>query len=157
MNKDIFSLTTAQFAKLHNVNKRTLHYYDTIGLFSPKYKGENNYRYYDALQSIDFEYIRMFKELNMSIEEIKDYVKNPNEKDFISIIDGKSTEIEDQIKKLKRTQNLLQEKKKQLLLCRQKKNMAIHIIDCKQEEFLTSPFAFNDNDLQKLFLYINDK
>lgn len=28
MNKEIFHLTTAQFAKLHNVNKRTLHYYD---------------------------------------------------------------------------------------------------------------------------------
>lgn len=26
-------LTTAQFAKLHEVNKRTLHYYDDIGLF----------------------------------------------------------------------------------------------------------------------------
>ena len=63
ISKEIFYLTTAQFAKLHNVNKRTLHYYDEIGLFSPKIKGENNYRYYDALQSIDFEYIRMFKEL----------------------------------------------------------------------------------------------
>ena len=29
MNKDFLNLsTTSQFAKLHNVNKRTLHYYD---------------------------------------------------------------------------------------------------------------------------------
>ena len=35
MNKEKICLTTAQFAKLHNVNKRTLHYYDKIGLFSP--------------------------------------------------------------------------------------------------------------------------
>ena len=33
MNENLFQLTTAQFAKLHNVNKRTLHYYDKIGLF----------------------------------------------------------------------------------------------------------------------------
>ena len=26
---------------MHNVNKRTLHYYDNIGLFSPCTKGEN--------------------------------------------------------------------------------------------------------------------
>ena len=29
MNKEIYHLTTAQFAKLHNVNKRTLHYLHT--------------------------------------------------------------------------------------------------------------------------------
>ena len=34
-------LTTAQFAKLHEVNKRTLHYYDDIGLFCPLTKEEN--------------------------------------------------------------------------------------------------------------------
>ena len=70
MRKEIKRLTTAQFAKLHEVNKRTLHYYDEIGLFHPLTKAENGYRYYDISQSIDFEYIRMLKELNMSIEEI---------------------------------------------------------------------------------------
>lgn len=43
MKKSFKSLTTAQFAKLHGVNKRTLHYYDDIGLFSPRAKGENGY------------------------------------------------------------------------------------------------------------------
>lgn len=157
MNKDFFRLTTAQFAKLHHVNKRTLHYYDEIGLFSPKDKGENNYRYYDALQSIHFEYIRMFKELNMSIEEIKNYVKKPNAKDFIAISNKKSSEIEAQIETLKKTQKLLQDKKEQLLLCEQKENMTIEMIECEQEEFLTAPFAFRENDLPKLFSYINDK
>ena len=33
MKKDIARLTVSQFAKLHHVNKRTLHYYDSIGLF----------------------------------------------------------------------------------------------------------------------------
>ena len=38
MKKSNIQLTTAQFAKLHEVNKRTLHYYDDIGLFSPNTK-----------------------------------------------------------------------------------------------------------------------
>ena len=75
MNQETMRLTTAQFAKLHNVNKRTLHYYDYIGLFFPCHKGENGYRYYDYSQSIDFEYIRMLKEINLSIEEIKDFIQ----------------------------------------------------------------------------------
>ena len=56
MKKEIEGLTTAQFAKLHEVNKRTLHYYDKIGLFRPLNKTEYGYRYYDISQSIDFEY-----------------------------------------------------------------------------------------------------
>ena len=47
MRKEMKRLTTAQFAKLHEVNKRTLHYYDQIGLFRPLTKAENGYRYYD--------------------------------------------------------------------------------------------------------------
>ena len=42
MNEKSILLTANEFAKLHNVNKRTLHYYDEIGLFSPAHKGENN-------------------------------------------------------------------------------------------------------------------
>ena len=38
MKKSTKLLTTAEFAKLHDVNKRTLHYYDSIGLFSPAEK-----------------------------------------------------------------------------------------------------------------------
>ena len=55
MLKNELKLTTAQFAKLHKINKRTLHYYDEIDLFKPKFKGENNYRYYDYFQSIELE------------------------------------------------------------------------------------------------------
>lgn len=47
MTQNSIKMTISQFAKLHKVNKRTLHYYDEIGLFSPSSKGENGYRYYD--------------------------------------------------------------------------------------------------------------
>ena len=43
--------TTGQFAKLNGINKRTLHYYDEIGLFCPECKGENGYRYYTCFQT----------------------------------------------------------------------------------------------------------
>ena len=101
MKKSNIKLTTAQFAKLHNINKRTLHYYDNIGLFSPNTKGENGYRYYDLSQSIELEYIIMLRELNMSIEEIEDYVKKPTEEKFIKLATAKEIEIDNQIQRLK--------------------------------------------------------
>ena len=39
MRQNTVKMTTAQFAELHGVNRRTLHYYDDIGLFFPLPKG----------------------------------------------------------------------------------------------------------------------
>ena len=77
--------TAGQFARLHQLNKRTLHYYDDIGLFSPAYKGENGYRYYTYQQSAQLENILAMRQLNMSIEEIAAYLKHPNPQDFLKI------------------------------------------------------------------------
>ena len=111
MQQETIRLTTAQFAKLHNVNKRTLHYYDDIGLFSPCHKGENGYRYYDYSQSIDFEYIRMLKEINLSIEEIKAFIHSFDEQKFLEIVSSKQKEIDREIRKLKTVKSVLKQKK----------------------------------------------
>lgn len=64
-------LSAGQFTSLHNINKRTLHYYDDIGLFSPSYKEKNGYRYYTYLQSPTLEMILTLRELGMSIKDIQ--------------------------------------------------------------------------------------
>ena len=38
LKNESLKLTTAQFAKLHKINKRTLHYYDEIDLFNQNLK-----------------------------------------------------------------------------------------------------------------------
>lgn len=156
MKKDVMRMTTAQFAKLHEVNKRTLHYYDSIGLFSPKSKGENGYRYYENQQSMDFEYIRMLKELNMSIEEIKAYVQNPNPKDFLRIAEQKSREIEEEIKRLEKTRQVLFQKKQQIERCESLHGVEIHFTECEEERYYVTPFPFTEEDWQSLFLYVKD-
>ena len=149
-------MTTAQFAKLHEINKRTLHYYDSIGLFSPNSKGNNKYRYYDDTQSIDFEYILMLKELHMSIDEIKAYVQNPEPAEFINIVDQKTDEIECEILKLKQTKKLLQSKKEQILFCEQDIDMRIEVVACEQELLMTIPFSFEDHALSEVFSMIKE-
>ena len=44
-NKKYF-LTSGEFAKMNGSNKRTLHYYNDIGLFRPEMIDENGYHYY---------------------------------------------------------------------------------------------------------------
>ena len=156
MKKSLIRLTTSQFAKLHEVNKRTLHYYDTIGLFSPKDKGENGYRYYDLSQSIDFEYIRMLKDLNMSIEEIMTYHQNPSPTQFIQIADIKEHEIDLQIHKLEQTKKILQNMKKQIKLCENISQQDIQIIECEEEKLLILPYDFNDDNFSEFFSYVKN-
>lgn len=156
MTHDNIKMTTAQFAKLHKVNKRTLHYYDNIGLFSPSVKGDNGYRYYDVSQSITFEYIRMLKELNMSIEEIADYCQNPTSEKFLQIADMKETEIDLKIQKLKHTKKILKTKKDLLRLCENLQEHEIRIEECKAEKISVLHYDFLDDDISQIFSYLNN-
>ena len=146
-----WKMTTAQFAKLHGLNKRTLHYYDEIGLFSPAFKGENGYRYYDYRQSMEFEYIRMLKDLHMSIEEIKEYESNPSSAGFLKIADTKLTEIEKEIQRLQMTADSLQRRKEQLLLCESVENLEIRLE--KQNECTVSTIPYPDGDASIAVLF----
>lgn len=154
---EIIKLTVSQFAKLHNVNKRTLHYYDEIGIFSPDYKGENGYRYYDYMQGVDFEYIKMLKELNMGLDEIKKYIDNPNEEDFKEIAEVKIKEINQEIKLLNRRKEVLEDKLQKLSKCDEVRNKNyIKVVECEEEKFFYTPFKFEDDDLKQLISHIKD-
>lgn len=70
--------TVSQLAKLSGVSGRTLRYYDQIGLLKPAKVNESSYRIYceeevDLLQQILF-----FRELNISLREIKDIIHQPD-------------------------------------------------------------------------------
>lgn len=156
MKKKLVQLTTAQFAKMHKVNKRTLHYYDNIGLFSPCTKGENGYRYYEISQSIDFEYILMLKDLDMSLEEIKLYLKKPDPNKFIKIAETKEEEIDNQISKLKHVKKILQTKKEQVNFCMTLQEQEIKIINCKKEKISIIPYSFVEDDVSDIFDYVKN-
>ena len=147
MKKSFKSLTTAQFAKLHGVNKRTLHYYDDIGLFSPACKAENGYRYYTYRQSADLEHILALRELGMSIEEIKDYLKCPNADIFSEIAIQKSQEIDEQIRRLKKLKAIMYEKQKSLALCKEIYDGMIAVVRFPRRYFLLTPTEFRETAL----------
>ena len=157
MKKSNIKLTPAQFAKLHGINKRTLHYYDNIGLFSPAEKGENGYRYYDISQSVVFEYILMLKELNMSIDEIKNYYKTPTPENFLEIAEIKENEIDREIENLRRIKNILKTRKEQLNICKNLKGEEIRVEESRQEKISILPYDFSEDNISALFSYIKDK
>jgi DNA-binding transcriptional MerR regulator len=63
---------------LAGVSVRTLHYYDEIGLLKPANIGENGYRYYDEEAALKLQQIMFFKELNFSLDEIREMIDSPD-------------------------------------------------------------------------------
>lgn len=80
INKSNLYFTTGEFAKLFNVSKSTLFYYDEVGVFSPIIREENDYRFYAVEQIEVFEVIVTLKELGMSLKDIKEYMENRTQK-----------------------------------------------------------------------------
>lgn len=155
MNGKEMLFTTGQFAKLHGINKRTLHYYDEIGLFSPSHKGENGYRYYTYLQSPTLEMLLTLRELEMSVEDILVYMKNRSPNAFESIVDIKMGEIESRIQRLQKIHKLLTKKKAQLAFCQQIDFSKIETINCEQEYLLLSRSITGNYELEDFSILIS--
>ena len=131
--------TTGQFARLHHLNKRTLHYYDEIGLFSPAFKGENDYRYYTWQQSADLENILALRELHMSIDEIRSYLHSPNAQSFLALSERKIGEIDETIRRLTKLRAIMQKKQEMLHLSMQIKDGQIDTVQCEEEYLFITP------------------
>ncbi|MEF9921302.1 MAG: MerR family transcriptional regulator [Anaerovoracaceae bacterium] len=96
--KDYF--TTGEFAKLCNVKKQTLFYYDSIGIFCPEVVDKNDYRYYSFTQLETFEVLTMLKWLNVSLKEIKTHMDNRSPETLIQLLETKKVELDNKISEL---------------------------------------------------------
>lgn len=116
MKKKQYLFTTGEFAKMNGVNKRTLHYYHEIGLFSPEAVGENGYRYYTCFQSVQLELILMLRRLGLSIEQIQEYIRCPSAASFVQLAEEKKEIIDRAIRQLNEAKEFLQMKSDKLEL-----------------------------------------
>lgn len=101
--------TIGQFAKIHGINKKTLMWYDEIDLFKPMIIKDNGYRYYSYQQSHLLETILMYKDLGLSLNEIKDILNETDLDKIKEFSDIKLNELKDKINHLNNVYNHLKE------------------------------------------------
>ncbi len=101
-------LTIGQFAAMHGINKKTLMWYDEIGLFRPAviHPG-NGYRCYNYHQSPVLETILLLRELDVSISEIQEFMKNRSAAALRELLDEKTAELDRSILHLKAVRKTL--------------------------------------------------
>ncbi len=69
--------TVHQLAALAHVSVRTLHHYDKINLLVPTRHPKNDYRLYSEADLLLLQQILFFRELDVSLEEIKRIISRP--------------------------------------------------------------------------------
>lgn len=92
MTEELFKIT--EFAKIANTNRKTLQYYDEIGLFSPAYVAENGYRYYSLLQLDQLALIAVLRDLGLPLREIKQYQECGSAEELGHLLEAQSREID---------------------------------------------------------------
>lgn len=69
--------TVSQLAEISGVSNRTLRYYDQIGLLKPTRINESGYRIYEQEEVDLLQQIVFFRELDVSLDEIKKIIQQP--------------------------------------------------------------------------------
>lgn len=141
-----YLFSTGEFAKLNGVNKRTLHYYNDIGLFCPKVTDKNGYHYYTCFQSAQLELILTFRRVGLSIEEIKRYVQSPSSASFQQIVADKKQIIDQTIEQLLASKAFLEQKADKLNLGLQAEHGKIELVDLPEQYLLLSKPIHTDCD-----------
>ncbi len=103
-----FYFKTGDFAELAGVNKRTLHYYDEMGLFHPSHVGENGYRYYAVNQLDQLALIVTLRDLGVSLKDIKTCLESGDPALFSQFLEEQNREIDRLIRQLEQRKGLLQ-------------------------------------------------
>lgn len=143
-----YRFKVSELASLLGINKRTLHYYDEIGLFSPDFKDDNGYRYYSVEKSMDLAVILSLKELEIPLEDIKKIIDGDMSHSK-TILESKIDELDKQIESLKEIRQLATRKLKQIKMT-ERGFFNIEEIEL-QEEYLTLSEVLETDDLLTTF------
>lgn len=108
--------TVSQLSKISKVSVRTLHHYDSIGLLKPAARTVSGYRIYKDQELIQLQQILFFRELDFSLNEIKNILASPN----FSVIEALKNHRQLLTKKRERLAELLKTVDKTILKLEEK-------------------------------------
>lgn len=101
----LFSI--GRFAELHKINKKTLMWYDEVGILKPAVVMKNGYRYYTYFQSPILETILLLRDLDISIPEIRDFLEHRSPGSLKTLLEETVSRVDSKLARLKNTRKTL--------------------------------------------------
>lgn len=96
-------LRIGEFSKINNIPIRTLRFYDQINLLNPhQVDPETNYRLYHIEQSSIVDAIQYLRQLDFSLEEIKEILSDPEKTHIHRLIEEKYQQLLDEKQRLEK-------------------------------------------------------
>lgn len=150
MNRN--KLTKSEVIQLFNTTIETLRHYEQKGILKPEI-GDNNYRYYDFEDLRKLRQIFLFRDLELSIEEMKQLdegqVKKP---DYIEMLKIHHSTLQHKIQRLQNTKENIRQLVELLekgenhrsYRLRWEKERHYYLLDPLEEEVMSSPKAYFD-------------
>ncbi len=145
-----------ELARLFNISTDTLRLYDKKGLLKPHQDSNNNYRYYDIRSIFKLSRILFLKNLDISLKEIGDYMRNKNRERLMRLLKKKNDEIEMRIHRLSNLQHKITSKLEllenvdtklnKIYINRMEKRLGIFLDMHAHKDALEIKQAFKDNE-----------
>lgn len=139
-------LTISEFSRISEIKRKTLIFYDNIGVFSPKHTASNGYRYYTHDQIYVIAVINVLKEFGMPLSEIKEYTTNITPEYAIALLRKQEINLNDKIEELRSIQDMLEIKLQKLEEGASSKTDIVQIQYFKEAPvFISDPFSADRN------------
>ena len=100
--------TTGELSQLCKIPRKTLLYYDKLGLITPELVDENGYRYYKRSQLFLLQLILTLRQLDVPIARIKDYLGNRSPQNYKELFNERIDFFTQEIARLQTMQAELQ-------------------------------------------------
>lgn len=94
--------TAGELARLFNIPKQTMLYYDKMGILKPEFVAENGYRYYSTPQYLTLEIILFLRKMDISVPDIRKFLENRSRDNILRILDRRKEECLQQIDQARR-------------------------------------------------------
>ena len=101
--------TTGELSKLCKIPRKTLLYYDKLGLIKPEFVDDNGYRYYKRSQLFLLELIITLRHLDIPLKRIEEYINNKSINNYQQLLQEKSDELTNKIDELTQLKKHLDE------------------------------------------------
>ena len=89
--------TAGELARLFNIPKQTMLYYDKMGVLQPEFIAENGYRYYATPQYLTLEIILFLRKMDISVPDIRNFLQHKSREEILKVIAKREDECRQQI------------------------------------------------------------
>ncbi len=155
MQKNIENyFTTGELSQLCKIPRKTLLYYDKLGLITPEVIDENDYRYYTRSQLFLLQLILTLRQLDIPIVQIKEYLANRSLNNYDTLFNERISHFKHEVNRLQQLITQLEYAVDSLNEVRSLELDKITLKTCREEYLFISDKAVPNKNFKNRSTYI---